>query len=236
MKTISVKQAAAALGLSPRAIQYKLQNGDLKGTRSKNQYGKSEWRVWPTKDIIEALQKTEGGPSGGESQRGLNFEVSDSEAIDAEEVSFNEEEELSLEPGNWRQVEMERLELMAEKLVKPLAERIENQALALREQERIIEDQRRQLRLLPDFQKQADEERKAAELKALEVEALNKQVRLLEQEKSKTAEELAWTAEEKRRLEEKANEAIALANDLASLRETVEKLQAPWWKRALGLK
>ncbi|HLG37364.1 MAG TPA: hypothetical protein VI338_04460, partial [Nitrososphaera sp.] len=79
------------------------------------------------------------------------------------------------------------------------------------------EDQNRQLRLLPDFQKQAEEERKAAELRALEVEALNKQIAAME--------------EEKQQLSAKANEATALAIDLQSLKAKVEELRRPLWKK-----
>lgn len=211
MKTISVKEAAEALGLSTRAIQYKLQNGDLKGTRQKNQYGVAEWRVWPNKEIAEAVAKKKGDTV----DEAINFAPSDAEAIDAEEVAFNDSEEPLDEPSNWRQVEMERLELMAEKLVKPLAERIEAQAVALREQEKVIEDQKRQLRLLPDLQKQAEEERKAAELRALETEALRKQIDAMSEEKSA--------------LESKASEAAALAEDVQALKAKMELLQRPWW-------
>jgi len=210
LKTISVKEAAEALGLSPRAIQYKLQNGDLKGTRTKNQYGVAEWRVWPNKDISEAIAKKKGDSV----DEAINFAPSDA---DAKEVAFNEAEEPLDEPSNWRQVEMERLELMAEKLVKPLAERIEAQAVALREQEKVIEDQKRQLRLLPDLQKQAEDERKAAELRALESEALRKQIDAM--------------AEEKFALESKASEAAALAEDVQALKAKMEQLQQPWWKK-----
>jgi len=223
VKTISVKEAAEALGVSPRAVQYKLQNGDLKGTRTKNQYGVAEWRVWPNKEISEALSQKQGGKSEG-SADAINFSPNESEAVEAEEVTFNEGDEVFDEPTNWRQVEIERLELMAEKLVKPLTERIEAQAVALREQENIIEEQKRQLRLLPDLQKQAEKERelaenerKAAELRALEIEALNRQITAIE--------------EQKRELEEKANQANVLAQDMEALKATVEKLQTPWWKK-----
>lgn len=223
MKTISVKEAAEALGVSPRAVQYKLQNGDLKGTRTKNQYGVAEWRVWPNKEIADALSQKQGGKSDG-SADAINFAPNESETVEAEEIAYNEGDEVFDEPANWRQVEIERLELMAEKLVKPLTERIEAQAVALREQENIIEEQKRQLRLLPDLQKQAEkereqaeQERKAAELRALEIEALNKQIAAIE--------------EEKHQLEEKANQASALVQDIETLKATVEKLQSPWWKK-----
>jgi hypothetical protein len=216
VKTISVKEAAEALGIGPRAVQYKLQNGDLKGTRTKNQYGVAEWRVWPTKEIAEALKQKHGDKADSSSDP-MNFSPNEGDTIEAEEVSDAETAEGLDEPTSWRQVEMERLEIMAEKLVKPLAERIEAQAVALREQEKVIEDQNRQLRLLPDFQKQAEDERKAAQLRAMEVEALNKQIAAME--------------EEKQQLEVKANEATALASDLQLLKTKVEELQKPWWKK-----
>lgn len=216
MKTISVKEAAEALGVSPRSIQYKLQNGDLKGTRTKNQYGVAEWRVWPNKEIAEALARKQGIKTDPGPQDAINFSPN-AETVEAEEVSFDESADEFSAPLNWRQVEMERLELMAEKLMKPLAERIEAQAVALHEQERLIEDQRRQLRLLPDLQKQADEERKAADLRALENEALKKQMAAIE--------------EEKLQLLVKAQEATALAADLQSLKAKVQDLEKPWWKR-----
>jgi septal ring factor EnvC (AmiA/AmiB activator) len=213
VKTISVKEAAEALGVSTRAVQYKLQNGDLKGTRSKNQYGVAEWRVWPNKEISEALSQKQGIKSE-ESADAINFSPNESETIEAEEVAYNEGEEVFDEPSNWRQVEMERLEVMAEKLVKPLAERLEAQAVALREQEKIIEDQQRQLRLLPDLQKQAETERKAAEIGLLENEALKKQITALE--------------------EAKVEKVDSLQAQVNSLTEELQKLQQPWWKKLFG--
>lgn len=216
MKTISVKEAAEALGVSPRAIQYKLQNGDLKGTRTKNQYGVAEWRVWPNKEISEALAQKQAPKSGGSGDT-INFSPIEDETVEAEEVVYDEGEAVFDEPSNWRQVELERLELMAEKLVKPLAERIEAQAVALREQENIIEEQKRQLRLLPDLQKQAEEERKLAEIKALESEALKKQITALEQERQQR--------------ETRIEKVESLEAQLAALNEQLQKLQAPWWKK-----
>jgi hypothetical protein len=214
VKTISVKEAAEALGVSPRAIQYKLQNGDLKGTRTKNQYGVAEWRVWPNKDISAALSQKQ----GFKDEAAINFEPTEEDTIEAEEVNHSDEDFDG--PKTWRDVEIERLELMAEKLVKPMAERIESQAVALREQEKIIEDQKRQLRLLPDFQKQAEDERKAAEIRALEVVALNKQIAALE--------------EQRLELEAKAGQATELAGDLQALKEKVNELQRPWWRKVFA--
>lgn len=178
MRTISVKEAAEALGVSPSAIKYRLENGGLKGTQAKNQYGETEWRVW--------LSQRHGGKSNL-SADAINFEPKEFELAETEEVAYNECEVVLEESPDWRQVEIQRLELIAEKLVKPLAERIEAQAVALREQENIIEEQKRQLLLLPDLQSQAhkeheraEAEHETAELRALEIEALISKVNVLQ--------------------------------------------------------
>ena len=75
----------------------------------------------------------------------------------------------------------------------------------------------RQLRLLSDLEKRAEQERQAAELKTLESIALQKQI-----------DEMAA---EKEQLEAKANEASTLSNDLELLKARVEQLQQPWWKK-----
>ncbi len=223
MKTISVKEAAEALGVSPRAIQYKLQNGDLKGNRTKNQYGVAEWRVWPNKEISEALAKKQ--PEGSAQTQQIDF-APNGETVDAEEVVYGEDSAAYADSAaEWRKMEIERLELMAEKLVKPLAERIESQAITLREQEKVIEDQKRQLRLLPDLQKQAEEERKEAELKALEVEALRKQIAALEEDRQFA------DAETERLKAKREAEAQALREQLSAL---TQRLEQPWWKKVFS--
>ncbi|MBL8084208.1 MAG: hypothetical protein JNN26_16425, partial [Candidatus Obscuribacter sp.] len=57
MKNVTVREVAQALGLTKRAIMYRLEDGRLKGVRVKNENGQTEWRVYPTKEIIEALNK-----------------------------------------------------------------------------------------------------------------------------------------------------------------------------------
>jgi excisionase family DNA binding protein len=178
MKTISVKEAAALLGVTTRTVQYKLQNGDLKGNRAKNQFGVLEWRIYPNKEIQQAASSK---AAILQQENKLYFEPDEeyTETIDAEEVIDSTDS-----PTSWRDIEMERLEIMAEKLMKPLAQRLEAQAVAITEQQKIIEDQKRQLLLLPDLQKQAEEERKTAQDKIFEVESLKKQIAALETEKA----------------------------------------------------
>lgn len=217
-KTISVKEAAAALGLTPRAVSYRLEKGQLKGTLAKNEAtGVPEWRIYPNKEILSGLSQAQVGDTTS-----LDFEPHD--VIDAESVDTADD--AASQQSDARPGAMD-FQMIVEQCVRPLVEEVKAQALALAEKDRIIEDQSRQLRLLPDFQKRAEdekaraeEERKAAELRALEIEALNKQVAAME--------------EEKQQLESKANEATALASDLEALKQTVEKLQAPWWKKVFG--
>ena len=215
MKTISVKEAAGFLGVSPRAVQYRLQNGELKGTRTKNQYGVLEWRVYPNKDIQQAASSQ---PVISTNTEKLTFEPesSYSDTLDAEELL---DDSTPAEAQSWRNMEMERLELMAEKLIKPLTQRLEAQAIELREQEKLIDDQKRQLRLLPDLQKQADEERKTAQAKAFELTALEKQ--------------LAALAQETQIKDNKLAEAQKLEEQVATLSKQIDKLQLPWWKKIL---
>lgn len=216
MKTISVKEAAAALGLTPRAVSYRLEKGQLKGVLTKNDTtGVPEWRIYPNKEILTGLSQSQ-----VEDTTTIDFEPND--VIEAESVNDTADDATS-QPSEARPGAMD-FQLIVEQCVRPLVEEVKAQAIALAEKDRIIEDQSRQLRLLPDFQKRAEdekaraeEERKAAELRALEIEALNKQVAAME--------------EEKQQLEAKANEAVSLATDLQSLKKTVEKLQTPWWKK-----
>ncbi|MCC7527546.1 MAG: hypothetical protein IT342_03420 [Candidatus Melainabacteria bacterium] len=222
MKTLSVREVAAALDMTPRGVIQRLNKGQLKGTRRTNQFGTQEWLVYANKEIMQAIERKRGA-TGNDSAPSdqFNFSPDDSTTVEAEEI-YDEAEDDS--PVSWRQTEIERLEMMAEKLVKPLAERIEAQAVALREQEKVIEDQNRQLRLLPDFQKQAEderkaaaEERKAAQMEALEKEALKKQVAALE--------------EERQSKEAKLEKVESLETQVASLNEQLQKLQRPWWQK-----
>lgn len=220
MKTLSVREVAAALDMTPRGVIQRLNKGQLKGTRRTNQFGTQEWLVYANKEIMQAIERKRGA-TGNDSAPSdqFNFSPDDNTTVEAEEI-YDEAEDDS--PVSWRQTEIERLEMMAEKLVKPLAERIEAQAVALREQEKVIEDQNRQLRLLPDFQKQAEDERKAAELRALEVEALKKQISALEEVGQESESKLTALEKERRIAEEAQSKVQELERTMTELRAADE--------------
>ena len=85
---------------------------------------------------------------------------------------------------------------MAEELVRPLGEIIKQQQERLAEQQEqliqrdlLLEDKNRQLKLLPDFQKEAEQRRQEAETKELEAIALAKQIEAMkERDREKAAE------------------------------------------------
>lgn len=246
MKNISVKEAAEVLGVTPRTIQYKLQNGDLKGVRSRNQYGKDEWRIYPNKQILEAFAQK----SGSAQPEVTEFAPMEDDVVEAEDVTGEEFEESA---QDWRQIEAQRLEMMAEKFMKPLADRIEAQATYIQEQQLIIAEQKRALLLLPDLKKKAEEEsdraeaeRKAAELNKLESIALQTQIQALQEEQAQSEDAKAKVLELERALETSKSEAQAeidrvrqekdaqtllIQQQLETMNATIQELKRPWYKK-----
>lgn len=206
MRNLTVREVANALSLTKRAVIYRLEKGQLKGTRVTNSNGVEEWRVYPNKEITQAI----GNKSLSDiTENSLDFEPEPADVFDVEDIVAEAASDSSAPASNdsWRTVQTEHLETIVEKLVKPLTDRLEMQAVALAEKERVIEEQNRQLRLLPDLEKQAEAERKQAELASLESEALRKQIDAL---KDKLEEKIDPEIE-KRLLAEKAEKEEALA-------------------------
>lgn len=233
MRTVTVKEAADALGLTTRAITSRLAKGDLKGTQKTNAYGVKEWRIYPTKEIASKMKLDQ------DSDVGENDFPPLEEAIDAETIY---EEVQESQHQTWVEEERSRLRLLAEEMMKPLVETI-------RAQEQQLQEQSRQLKLLPDFQKQAEDERKAAHLKAVEAAALEKQIEALkaEKEESDRAKEQVAALEQSLREQERVkNEEIealkaekdaqlkAVEEQLSNLSQTVHDLKKPWWQKLFG--
>ena len=230
MRTVTVKEAADALGLTTRAITSRLAKGDLKGTQKTNAYGVKEWRIYPTKEIASKMKLDQ------DSDVGENDFPPLEEAVDAETIY---EEVQESQHQTWVEEERSRLRLLAEEMMKPLVETI-------RSQEQQLQEQSRQLKLLPDFQKQAEDERKAAHLKAVEAAALEKQIEALkaEKEESDRAKEqvaaLEQSLKEQERVKNQEIEALkaekdaqqkAVEEQLSNLSKTVLDLKKPWWQK-----
>ncbi len=229
MKTISVKQVATALDITPRAVIYRLEKNQLRGTQSPNAFGKQEWRVYPTKEIVEGLKRNSGTVEQARKEAvdtsEFDFSPEDIEIVEAsaiyegsteasEERNPDESTEMPeemvgtyREPPDWQTMARETAKSMAEELVRPLGEIIKQQQERLAEQQEqliqrdlLIEDKNRQLKLLPDFQKEAEQRRQEAETKELEAIALAKQIEAMKEqdrEKAVEAERLAKLETEK---------------------------------------
>lgn len=166
-----------------------------------------------------------------------NFENED-DAVSAEEVTFEEDElateaeSLDFTPEENAQALPNKAQLqdLVQELLGPLLSRVEQQAVQLSEKDKIIVEQSRQLRLIPDFQKQAREREQDAKLKEFEAEALKKQLAALEESKI-AAESLATEAQ--KRVVDLESTTSTVHKEIEELRAQITQLRKPWWKKWL---
>lgn len=132
---------------------------------------------------------------------------------------------------NWRNEDLEsQVTAAAEKILKPLMDRVQDLTKELVLKDLQIEEMDKQLKLLPDFKAQREKllaeieaERRAAEIQFNKV-------------KEKEEEALALEAENTL-LKQKAEEAILSATKLADLEKVVQELQKPkptFWQKFFG--
>lgn len=267
---LSVKEAAEALRIDERSVRDRLANGTLKG--EKKQIGlRDKWFVYASA-ISSALAKQDGMNFIGNSV--AVQESNEPQAVDATTVSVADEQDTidatygdldevahtQAPPppsrGDWHPENKANLESLVETFMKPLVDKVATQERALIEQaalvaqqEKVIEEQKIQLRLLPDLQRRAEQEAeaaKAAEQKLHEAAALQKQANMVAEQKAKELadketqmselqNQVALVEEENKILEAKAKEALKLAESLKALEGKVEQLQKPWYKKILGI-
>jgi len=149
MRTLSVREVAGALGLTKRAVMYRLENGKLKGTRITNSYGQDEWRVYPNKEIMQAVQAKAGTPDAVGQLDFNPSDIVDSVLVEGDESEVGEVYEAGADTAR----DFERLlklfreefapEAMAEKIVKPLIDKIEAQQGMIFEQRQELSDKDR---------------------------------------------------------------------------------------------
>lgn len=264
MKTISVRDAAAALGITNRAVLYRREKGQLKGQLIKNDHGVPEYRIYPNKEIIEGLRKM-GSPLIA-SETFQEADIVEAEAQTIFEPSVDQihnfgpsvvepaEGSPKTNPGDWTEQQSRSAaggvaEELWSNLINRFLEKLEEKDQLIGEMRTELTDKDRQLKLLPDMEKRAEAERKAAELRALEAEALRKQIAAIQAEKEealtaqhkvaaleKQIEQLQTTEAEKfeqLKAEKEAQEA-AMQKQLAAITEELQQLRKPWWKKLLG--
>jgi DNA repair exonuclease SbcCD ATPase subunit len=182
--------------------------------------------------------------------------------VEAEDATYGTLDDITARPapagpiaGEWRAEGQSNMQSIVDAFMKPLVEKVAAQERALADQaalvaaqQKEIEEQKIQLRLLPDLERRAREEAeaaKAAELKLHEAAALQKQADLVadktgkelaekEAEMAILQDKVASVEEENKVLEVKANEAQQLSASLEVLSKKVEELQKPWWKKVFS--
>lgn len=212
VRTLSVKETAQVLGISVRTVQYRLQQGSLKGMRTANQYGVKEWRVWPNKEILERLG---GGKPLEEYSSELGsreFMGGDSSAVvDCEEI---EQDEVTV--GDFESP----IRTVIRELTQQFAEQLGREREIVLQLKQDLEDKDRQLKLLPDLEKQAEDRRRETELKELEAIALRKQIAALQEAQQSSSVEDSQLIE---RLNQLENEVVPqLQNQLEQERTQKE--------------
>ncbi len=189
MKTLSVKQVAEVLGVGTRAIIKRLDKKQLKGTRRVNKYGTEEWWIYPNNEIKAALEKAGRIDILGPQQSYADADIVDLDeeliAPDEDEQSEDRTESIPVSPGSWTEETRGSTHEMAESVWNNIIGRFLGE---LKERDQLIGEMRseladkdRQLKLIPDFQKEAEIKRQEAEAQELKAIALAKQIQAMQQ-------------------------------------------------------
>lgn len=251
-RLLSLREAADALGIDEKAVQAQLVAGQLKGEK-KSAWLQDKWFVYKGEvdDLLAKQSKeTSKKQSGKQVPATENAFAVDLKAVMGPNRGGNgsktsSEDEVRL----WLATERERLKLIVEQVMQPLVEKIAAQAQALAEKDRVIDEQSRMLKMLPDLEKQAKE----ARAKETEMTELKEKIATL-QEHSKQGElakvkvvELESTLQDLKRLEaeskaeadaklertrkEAEEQAKALDEEIILLSTQLEFARKPWWRR-----
>jgi hypothetical protein len=217
MKTLTVKQVAECLGVSPRAVIKRLNNQQLKGTRRPNKFGVEEWWVYPNKEIRAALEAT------GKSDilSGEEDSASDAEIVDVftenfapeQEESDNQESDISDPTDSMKGAANGVAEELWNNIIGKFLGQLQERDQLIGEMRSEIAEKDRQLKLLPDLQRAAENDRQAAELRTLESEALKKQISALQEQ----VEQAVPPEVERQLRKEKEAKELELANLQAEL-------------------
>ncbi len=207
-----LQEVAELSGLSEKTVRRHIKKGTFKAKKGKAANARIQVLITP--EILASISKES---SAEELEEDGGLESIDFEEVSVEEVSeetaSNDVTDFSPNPAEKVQADMEVFKGIINEMMAPLVKRVEEQARTLHEQERVIQDQKIQLRLLPDIQAREESERKARELAELEKQALTKQIEALQ-----IAEiELKATAEKAAELEKQ----LAIA-------------KRPWWQKLMG--
>lgn len=206
-----LQDAAELTGLSEKTLRRNIKKGALKARKGKTVNAKIQ--VLISSDFLGRVNKE---AQVEETDEDTNLDGINIEEVSVEEVTYttDHEDASDFSPTSEKPLmDKELVQSLLNELMGPLLKRVEEQAVVLRDQERTIEDQKTQLRMLPDIQKREEEERQARELAELEKQALLKQVEALQSEQA---------------------ELKAAADKTAALEKELTLAKRPWWEKMFG--
>jgi hypothetical protein len=219
---LSLRDAANQAGLSESAIKKQIRNGHIKGEK-RNYLLWDEWYV--SADDIDRLR--------------VQRKMAGKSLVSATAIAALLEPEIVLadvpkiegdspEDAAWLTKYRHSVKAVAEEFFRPLLERLEVQAMLLEEKDRLIEEQAIKLRLLPDLEKRAQEQKLIFAEK--EKEALALKESLEAEEKLRAQIELQKTEAEQELANQRAKKQ-EMALEIAALESQIVELKRPWWKK-----
>jgi len=224
---ITVKDAAAALGVDERTIREKLSTGEWKG--EKQLVGlKEKWFMYHGEferqvERLRALRAGRTSLDGVDEVFAVETSRVESDTVDATEAT----EDVYEAPSNSAGVETLALEKLWSQIETRFLDRLEGKDQLIGELRSELVEKDRQLKLLPDFEAIAERERKARAEREFEVEALKKQLSILESEN-----ETRSLAELQALKEEKDAEIRAAQEKIEELsRAAIPKQPQSFWKK-----
>jgi hypothetical protein len=254
-RLVSIREAAAVAGVDVELLRREIEGGSLKGEKQKGWFF-DEWFVHSSE--IEGLKARKKSRPHSKSQTPPPQSKTSLALPPTPPLESFWQEVDSPQPGqpeapsnvegvaDWREEYKNVTKRVAEELMRPLLERLEVQTIALQEKDVLIESQRQQLLLLPDYQLREEQNRLALATKEKQLDLFETKLDLLEEKFTIETELLKSDLLEKEILvNEKAQQAHELA-ELVSLKDceqailkaqllemesVIENLRQPWWKK-----
>jgi len=237
---ISLKDFASKEGLAEDNIRRYLENGAIKGEK-KGGWFRDEWYI--STEELDRLKlnpefktrRTKAKEERKAQKAARKFDPAASSTALAQLLTPDSDdggEESAAAKTAWINDYRRTVKAIAEEFLRPLLERLEVQSILLEEKDRLIQEQAAQLRLLPDFRKQAEAGQAVAQEKERVARELQEK---LDQSEQKSREAEVQLSESEQQLavlrSQKETELNELRAELGELHMELTKLRNPWWKK-----
>lgn len=192
---MTMQQATFVTGLSERTLRRHIKKGAVKFRRNGKQKN-SPVELWITPEVSKFVEQVE----LEDQDDNQTIEIFDVVSDDSDGEAFDTTPESAINPTiQSAPRQPSETEVVMRSITEQFLERLDKTNEMLYQLRIEMQDKERQLKLLPDLQKQADE-KQLAELKSI---ALEKQIEQLKQINEKLQQEAAAAAEKSRLAEEK---------------------------------